>query len=50
MEAQTSHPPDPEPPVEDDDDPSQAVADSTAPAHFEGKGLNPEIEERHAND
>lgn len=49
MEAQTTNPPDPEPPEEEADDPSQEVADTTAPAHFEGKGFNPDLEEKYGD-
>ncbi len=49
MEAEPKPPPDdqPGPPPEPADDPSAEVAETTSPVHFEGKGLNHELEDRH---
>lgn len=35
---------------EPSDDTSAEVAQTTAPVHFEGRGLDPEIEQRHERD
>jgi len=38
------------PPQNVPEDPSAEVAETTAPVHFEGRGLDPEIERRHDRD
>ncbi len=40
----------PQPPSDPGEDTSAEVAETTAPLHFEGRGLDAEIEQRHEHD
>ncbi|CAN5450746.1 hypothetical protein BH20ACT17_BH20ACT17_03190 [soil metagenome] len=50
MEAQPVDPPNPPSPEDDTDDLSSEVAETTAPAHFVGRGFDPEIERMYGDD